>query len=41
MNRMRKILNLELFRDEGNSEIIDDLQDMVLLGMFDDDNDDD
>lgn len=41
MNRMRKILNLELFRDEGNSGIIDDLQDMVLLGMFDDDNDDD
>ena len=41
MSRMRKILNLELFRDAENSGIIDDLQDMVFLGMFDDDNDDD
>lgn len=41
MSRMRKILNLELFRDAENSGIIDDLQDMVFLGMFDEDNDDD
>lgn len=41
MSRMSKYIDLELFRDGSNDDMIDDLQAMTLCGFFDDEIDDD
>ena len=36
MDRIQKMMWLEMFRTSNNEETIDDLQAMTMVGMFDD-----